>query len=68
MPVNVEKRDQLGEVAGYGNNPSVRGHEDCIAKTLVNDVITGRVLVLKENFIHEVQGIRLSPLGVAEKP
>ena len=68
MPVNVAQGGHFREEAEYGNHPSAGGHADDIAKTVVADMITGRALVFNANFIHEIQGIHSSPLGVVEEP
>ena len=48
----------------YGSHPSVRGHADDIVKKVVTNMIMGRALVFNAYFINEIQGIRLSLLGV----
>ena len=68
MPVNVALGGHLRKEVEYSNHPRVRGHADGFAKKVEADVITGRALVFNANFAHEIQGIRLCPLGVVEEP
>ena len=52
----------------YGDHPRVRGHAEDITKIVVTDVVAGRGMVFNENFITEIQSVRLPSLVVVEEP
>ena len=68
VPVGEAPDGHFRDEVDHGNHPSVRGHAHDTAKKVVTGVIAGRTPVFNQNFVHEIHGIRLSPLGVVEEP
>ena len=68
VPVDVAPGGGLDAELSYGNHPCVLPHLQQILEKIVSDVLLGRAVVFDAEFIREVQGVRVSPLGVVDKP
>lgn len=67
-PVDVKSGGHLEAELAYGNHSSALPHVRKITEKIVSDVILGRALVFDVQFIREISGVRVSPLGVVEEP
>ena len=67
-PVDVGDGGNLAAELAYGNHPSVYNHRCAIFDKIVSDVVLGRAIVFDAQFIREILGVRVSPLGVVEEP
>ena len=67
-PVAVAAGGCLEAEVAYGNHSSISAHTSKIMDKIVSDVTLGRALVFDTRFIHEILGLRVSPLGVVEEP
>ena len=52
----------------YGDHSSIRAHTTESPEKIVSDVVLERALVFDVSFLHEISGLRVSPLGVVEEP
>lgn len=67
-PVDVEDGGCLRDELAYGNHSGILPHTTPILDKIVSDVVVGRALVFDINFVHEILGLRVSPLGVVQEP
>ena len=67
-PVDVETGGCLEAEVAYGNHSSILAHKPKIMDKIVSDVVLGRALVFDVQFIREILGLRVSPVGVVEEP
>ena len=68
VPVDVAPGGDLDAELSYGNHPSVLPRQQQIREKIVADVLLGQAVVSDAEFIREVQGVRVSPLGVVDEP
>ena len=67
-PVDLGDGGSLAAELAYGNNPSVNNHRGAIVDKIISGVVLGRAIVSDAQLIHEILGVRVSPLGLVEEP
>ena len=57
----------MGSELAYGNHRSAHKHRGEVLRKAATDVAMGRTIVFKTTQEHEVEGLRISPVGVIEE-
>ena len=67
VPDEVGAGGNLGSELAYGNHRSALKHRGQVLRKAATDVAMGRTIVLPAAQAQEVEGLRISPVGVVEK-